>query len=182
MNRSYQKTLLASVIAAVLSAPAWSGEATSPASGNEPSSPWVPVEDQSQGTGSAWNKQEYPATHSTTDISADNPLYAMTPEELSSLEVLGRDGKEVGKIKQVVSSRVNGKLYAVIASGGILGIGAKQTAVSLDMLQLAGQQVHMSATGDELAAGEKYAPDMYIEVKPDDQPVSEFSAFEEKAK
>ena len=187
MNTSLRKSILAGALAFACGISAGYVAAEPRAGSGEYQSPWVPVDDQTQGTGKAWSDPEQAAIPGSANQDAaksigQNDPYNLTPEALSKMEVIGRDGKKLGKIEKVVSNRVNGKLYAVISSGGILGLGARETALSLDTLQVEGNRIHASATGDELAASKQYAPDMYFEVKPEDQPVSEFSAFEAPAK
>ena len=187
MNTSLRKSILAGALAFACGISAGYVAADPQAGSGEYQSPWVPVDEQTQGAGKAWGEPENAAKQGSENQDAaktigQNDPYNMTPEALSKMEVIGRDGKKLGKIEKVVSNRVNGKLYAVISSGGILGLGARETAVSLDTLQVEGNRIHASATGDELAASKQYTPDMYTEVKPEDRPVSEFSAFEAPAK
>ena len=187
MKTSLRKSVLAGALALACGVSTGFAAAEPQAGSGEYQSPWVPVDEQTQGAGKAWGEPENAAKQGSENQDAaktigQNDPYNMTPEALSKMEVIGRDGKKLGKIEKVVSNRVNGQLYAVISSGGILGLGARETAVSLDTLQVEGNRIHASATGDELAASKQYTPDMYTEVKPEDRPVSEFSAFEAPAK
>lgn len=188
MNHSLRKSMLAYAIALSCGLSASYVAAAPQSSGyDEYQSSKVPVDDQTQGDGKAGSLTESAGSPGTANDDAtktigENELYSMTPETLNTMTVIGREDKELGSIDKVVSERQTGKIYAVISSGGIWGIGTKKTVVPLYTLRLDGEQVRLHATSEELSARESYAPDMYTEVKPEDRPVSEFSAFEEITK
>lgn len=188
MKISFRKSMLAAAIALAYGLSAGYVAAAPQSSGsNEYQTPRAPMDDQTQDSGKALSEPDHTgapgvANSDATESIGENDLYNMTPQTLSTMTVIGKDDEKLGSIEKVVSDRQTGKIYAVISSGGILGIGARKTVVSLDTLQLEGQQVRLSATSDELSSRERYAPGMYTEVKPEDHPISEFSAFEEHAK
>ncbi|MFY0733715.1 PRC-barrel domain-containing protein [Aurantimonas sp. NFXS3] len=56
----------------------------------------------------------------------------LTVQELTDYDVISADGDTLGDIEQIVEG--NGRLYAVIGSGGFLGLGEKQVAIPLSSL------------------------------------------------
>lgn len=74
--------------------------------------------------------------------------------------------------------REDGLIYAVVSSGGVLGIGAHKVPVPLQDLQRQGDALHIGIAKEALRNGPKYQDDQYVELKPSNQPISEFAAFE----
>ncbi|ANG62986.1 hypothetical protein A8C75_11145 [Marinobacterium aestuarii] len=109
----------------------------------------------------------------------ENTIFALSPDQLTNMTVVDPLGNEVGKIKQVVRSRHNETIEAVIASGGLLGFGAKEIAVPIDTLELSDQHyLEIHASSEELKAREDYIPQAYVALEPSDKPISEFEAVE----
>ena len=105
-------------------------------------------------------------------------LTALTPHQLKHMEIDDATGKKIGKVEEVVRSREDGFIYAVVSSGGLLGIGANEVTVPVEMLELQGNRLRISATKDELQRWPEYQEDRYAELEPTSKPISEFSAFE----
>ncbi|WP_168735205.1 PRC-barrel domain-containing protein [Pseudothauera rhizosphaerae] len=186
MNTKLRKSLMGGAIAALLTAsPAWAAEESPgtygepiPRSGTVP--PGQPVESVPAETlpQESAPARDMPGTASPGSAASSNPLYARTPEDLRGLEVVDVAGKKVGKLKTLVLGPDGQSAHAVISSGGFLGLGAHESIVSLDQLQLLeGGRLQASASAEDLAASGDYAPERYVELRPD-RPISEFSAFE----
>ncbi|MCB8838713.1 PRC-barrel domain-containing protein [Aurantimonas sp. VKM B-3413] len=58
----------------------------------------------------------------------------LTVDQIEEYNIIGENGNTLGDIQSV--SRVNGKLYAVVGSGGFLGLGEKKVAIPLSSLQV----------------------------------------------
>lgn len=105
-------------------------------------------------------------------------LQSMTPSQLRGADVIGSNGEQIGTVKKVVQSRQDGNIHAVIASGGMLGVGDREISVPLDRLSYEDGKLRLSASADELKARPAFRNEQFVEVQPMDQPISEFSAFE----
>jgi len=164
MNHDYRKTLITGVIATLIAAPGWALTNQGETHG---------AQDQGQ-PGQTMHEQP---TQSGSTIPSP-AVYGKTPKELTRMDVLGTTGQELGTVKGVVAKRDGGEICAVIAVGGILGVGAKEIVVPLDELHPKGDALHILSTKEELMNREAYVSDQYRQVRPEDRPISEFSAFE----
>lgn len=182
MCNSNRNPILTGVLALLFCLPAGYVFAESPTYETQHQHPWAPATDQTRGVGDSWKLPDIAANRGGSGAPEKHELYRMTPEELNDRYVFGSDDKTIGKIKKIVSDRANGGLYAVISSGGIFGLGATETVVSLDRLVWVDQQLQLDTTRSELMTRDDYSPDRYLDVQPDDRPVSEFSAFEVEIK
>lgn len=208
MNPKLRMTLMAATIASLLAGPAWAASdgagdaletpqaapeqprpepAATPGMGRGPGEGPAtnegrrvgPVETPPIGEGRRVGPPDEPRMgDAPSDPSADNPLYARTPDELRDSEVIDVQGEKVGKIKSVVLGPDRDEALAVISSGGLLGIGATEIVVSVDDLRPADDgTLQASASKKDLEARGEYMPELYVELEPD-KPISEFSAFE----
>lgn len=157
MNRMFRKSLLAGAIVALAGAPAWAGGDAGK------------TYDQS---GSSYQKME------RSHMGASSRVQSMTPSQLRGTDVVGPTGEEIGTIKAVVRDRREGNIKAVISSGGVAGVGAKEVAVPLDSLRYQGGKLQTTVTEEQLHARPELRSEQYVELEPTDQPISEFSAFE----
>jgi len=89
-----------------------------------------------QSNGQASSTRQQPATASTGLQQGERQGLVTTgqisSEEASQLEgknVLSSQGEEVGEISEIVRSRTNNELHAVVDVGGFLGIGARSVAI-----------------------------------------------------
>lgn len=182
MNTQYRKTLLAGTIAILAAPSAWSAQETAPMPRTE-----TITAEQSAGqeaprysTGAPESMDRSAGTRAKS-VAGDNAMLALTPDDLHRQEVIGSDGETIGKISEVVSGKEKGDIYAVISTGGFLGIiGGTKHVIPLNELRLEQQKLHVDATQEELSAREQYAEEHYLVVQPDDRPIIEFSAFEQK--
>jgi sporulation protein YlmC with PRC-barrel domain len=175
MNTNYRKTLIAAAVAALISTPAWSatdapGSSTDAAKSRDSQS-------QSQDAYSRSGDSRSVDGASRAGAS-NNPLYTRTPDDLSGMEVIGSDGESIGKVKAVVIDRSRDDVHAVISSGGILGIGAREVLVPLAELKLVDDdKLQASLTKETVASRPEYKAEQYG-VLESDRRISDFSAFE----
>ncbi|AYH41995.1 PRC-barrel domain-containing protein [Azoarcus sp. DN11] len=121
---------------------------------------------------------EGPGSHQMhSQMGTSGQLQTMTPSQLLGTEVVGTNGETIGTVKTVVQSRQEKNIQAVIAASG-LGLGNREIAVPLDSMRYEEGKLRLSASADELKARPAYRAEQYVEVRPTDQPISEFSAFE----
>jgi sporulation protein YlmC with PRC-barrel domain len=192
MKLNIRTTLLAGAIAALIAGPTWAESDTSKdgAYTSTPNKAESGQSERGQPTG-AQPMSETPGTHGAAYVgttertsAGDNPLYTRSAEDLDGVEVVDRAGEKVGNIKQIVLAPNRKSAHAVIATGGLLGMGASDIMMSLDDLTPIGDKLQMSATKAEATAQTDAAPDadQYVEVT-GDTPISgsivEFSAFEQ---
>ncbi|MFN7093605.1 MAG: PRC-barrel domain-containing protein, partial [Allorhizobium sp.] len=69
------------------------------------------------------------------DAARDVPL---TVADIKNYDIVGANGNNLGDIEEVVS--VNDRLYAVVTSGGFLGLGKNRAAVPLSSLYVTDEQ------------------------------------------
>jgi Ca2+-binding EF-hand superfamily protein len=86
----------------------------------------------------------------------------MTAGEVAKLELKNDQGQEIGDIDKIVKSKTDGKLNAVVAVGGFLGLGEKKVAVPLDQLSYQqGELVAQGMTKDQLEQQQAYDDQQY---------------------
>lgn len=182
MNKVYRKSLLAGTIAALVTLPVWSAQDTAPMpETTDITADQSTVQESAQYSTGAPKPMEQPAGTGSQSMAAGHSMLALTPDDLHRQEVIGSDGKTIGKISNVVSDRENGDIYAVISTGGFLGlIGGTKHVIPLAELRLEQQKLHVGLTLEELSAHEEYREESYLVVQPDNRPITEFSAFEQK--
>ncbi len=66
----------------------------------------------------------------------------MTAGRLADRDIVGENGSTIGDIEKLVE--IDGQVYAVIGSGGFLGLGENQTAIPVTALGMRGDQVMLS--------------------------------------
>jgi len=182
MNKEYRKSLLAGTIAALVTLPVLSAQDTA----QTPGTTDVPagqstMQESPQYSTSTQKPMDEPVRTEAKPMAGNNPMLTLTPDDLHRKEVVGSDGETIGKVSDVVSGKENGDVYAVISTGGFLGlIGGSKHVVPLNELRLEQDKLHIGVTQEELSAREKYTEEHYLVVKPDDRPIIEFSAFEQK--
>ena len=82
--------------------------------------------------------------------------------DLIGKEVRNAQGDDLGKVQDLIVSLDTGSVpYAIIAHGGLAGIGRTKTAVTASSLQCSGdgKTVMLSATKEELKAASKSPPE-----------------------
>ena len=88
----------------------------------------------------------------------------MTVRQITDYDIVGADGKTLGDIENVVNN--NNKLYAVIGSGGFLGLGEKSVAIPLSSLMFNGDHfVSPSITDSQVNSLKEFKVDQYPELK-----------------
>jgi sporulation protein YlmC with PRC-barrel domain len=100
-------------------------------------------------------------------------LPTMRVDELIGAKVLDDAGEELGDVDSIVRDRVTKKLYAVVAVGGVLGIGEHDVTIALEDLTREGK--HLVAppgtTRDRLEDMPEYDEERFDEL-PGDQVVT----------
>jgi hypothetical protein len=183
MNIKYRKSLLAGVIATLMAAPGWLAAQQLQAPQPDSERHGQQMGDSPAPSGKSIRPEPSsvePATNPAgTTTQGDNTLLSvLTPQHLKHMDVVGASGEKIGKIKDVVRSREDGLIYAVVSSGGILGIGAKEIPVTLQELQVHGDKLRIGTTEDDLRSWAEHQEDQFVELKPSNQPISDFAAFE----
>ena len=107
-------------------------------------------------------------------------LYSKRPDELLDKKIRNSNEEVIGKIKAVVSSRQDGQVHVVIAKGGIMGIGASEYVVPLYSLSMNEGKVYLRSASGKNTLDQKYIEEAYVSIEPENLPISEFSAFEER--
>ncbi|MCW8109570.1 PRC-barrel domain-containing protein [Alteromonas ponticola] len=113
-------------------------------------------------------KDEQGELREDSDIASINHL---TLEELEGKDVKNHQGDEIGSIEEIVKSN-DGELSLVIESGGVLGLGSEKTILSLNEVELQGEEVvwMTNKTADSLPP---FNEELYIELSRKDQRVDE---------
>jgi sporulation protein YlmC with PRC-barrel domain len=166
MNPKLRKTLLASAIAALLGSPVWAAT----------EAPDYPRERMGPQSEEQWESPSPtgagPGEMTPVAAGYANPLHDRTPEELAGFDVLDATGEKVGTIKGVVLDTRRQSAHAVVSSGGILGIGAKEFAVPLEELRFVGDELQVTTSWEDVKARGEYEEELYVELD-EDRPISE---------
>lgn len=179
MNTSFRKTFLAGAIAALISAPVFAaegpryeGESTPGKSAMEKPATGKPMNVEPKMGGKSMGMT------SRTQARDENPIYSRSADDLDGMEVVDNAGEKVGTIKHVVLTRDRHSAHAVISTGGMLGLGARDIVVSLDELNAVGDALQLNHTKEQIQARKEYRSEQYIELEGDEPIRSEFSVFE----
>lgn len=159
MNYSKNKIILTAMLGLLLSAPAFCEQAIQPTS----------IQKQLL-------TEEQPKINRTIS----SKLYDRRPDELIGKKVHNSNEELVGKIEAVVSSRQDGQVHAVIAKGGFMGMGATTYAVPLFALSINQDKLYLRSASGKNLLDKTYNKQGYVSIEPVNQPISEFSAFEER--
>lgn len=139
----------------------------------------LPVPAQTSGSGTASPPPSQQQDDTTDDIMTRAPMYDGVPTfdttaaastranmpkksgDLVGRTVMGDDGSNLGSISDLVIDSSSGKItHAVVASGGVLGIGADHKAVSFDSLQKsAGNDREFTLAANEWADAKEFRED-----------------------
>lgn len=178
MKTNYRKTFLSVAIATLISAPAWSAVDLSGtfSEDSKPQHAQHQAERAQQAQSRAHGARV--ADAASRARASNNPLYTRTPDQLAGMAVIGSDGESVGNVKSIVMGRNRDKVHAVISSGGILGMGTRETLIPLSELSLfEDDKLKVEFTKDAIAQRPEFnAPD--YGVMEADRRISDFSAFE----
>jgi sporulation protein YlmC with PRC-barrel domain len=180
MNTNFRKTLIAGAIAALTTGTAWAADP--PRYGNE--APAKSGIEQPARNDTNMNRALQPDGQSMGMHTqrSDREIYTRSADSLDGAEVVDRDGKKIGKVKQVVLAADRKSAHAVIAEGGLLGIGGREVRVSLDELTpLDDDKLQWRVTKEQVETMEEHTPGQFVEIE-GDTPISgeitEFSAFD----
>lgn len=177
MNKLYRKTLIATAVAALMSAPAWSDthDIDSDLDAEQP----MDSQSQDEQSDDTWNDEEFGSDDGMDGMGdhGDSTLMSMTPDELNGMEVIGADGESIGDISEIVGSLTDDEAYAVVTHGGVLGIGSHEFVIPLSELTSVNEdQVRANFNESEADMRPDYDSDSYAELD-SDRPVSEYSSM-----
>ncbi|CCF19385.1 exported protein of unknown function [Pseudorhizobium banfieldiae] len=96
---------------------------------------------------------------------------SLTVANIKDYDIVGANGNELGDIEEVVN--VDNRLYAVVTSGGFLGLGENRAAVPLSALHVTDQETleAPNVTERQIEGMENFQSDRY-QALPDDHPVT----------
>ena len=108
------------------------------------------------------------------DTAADNETMAINPgasseremtvEEVTDYDIIGANGEVLGDIQEVV--KVDNRLFAVIGSGGFLGLGEKEVAIPLSSLIATERgMIAPNVTESQIDALSEFDDDQYPELE-----------------
>lgn len=206
MNKLYRKTLIATAIAALSSSPAWADTHDTDMDddtvqdsqtqddglqddgmqddglqddGIQDDDDWDDDDwDEDSQDGESTMEDEQSDDGAARARDSDNELYSHTPDELIGMDVTGLDGESIGEITAIVLGNDREDAYAVISSGSTMGIGGRDTVVSLNELTLVNEdRVESMMTEESIAALPEYQEGQYGEMEADRR-ISDFSAHE----
>jgi hypothetical protein len=173
MTTQYRNSLLAGAIATLIAAPSW-------VSAQQEQAPQADSGHQHRPTGGAPAPSANPmkSVPEGALMPQEGATSALTPQHLKHMEIDDVSGKKIGEVEAVVRSRKDGFIYAVVSSGGLLGIGAKEVTVPVEALKVRGDRLRIDTSKDGLQQWPEYQEDQYAELEPTNKPINEFSAFE----
>jgi len=107
-------------------------------------------------------------------------LYALTIVDLMDREVINANGEEIGDIEELVLNAAGNEIFAIISVGGWLGIGDHDIAISLNELEMVGDQVMMSTQMSEEQLEERpaYNPNQYRILAESNRPLGELTTVQ----
>jgi len=109
----------------------------------------------------------------TTAPDLKSYVYTQSADDLEGTKIVDRDGKDVGKIKSVLVSQDHHSAFAVVAVGGVMGMGAREVLVPFADLQREGNDnLKMAANRAEISRIADYESEPYVELK-GKEPISE---------
>ncbi|MDF2181607.1 PRC-barrel domain-containing protein [Neptuniibacter sp. CAU 1671] len=106
-----------------------------------------------------------------------NPIYELTPGQLTNMIVVDSKGNTVGAVTDIVRSMSAAEYKAVITSGKILGFGGKNVAVPIEKLTVANSKIRINSSAQVLEQAAEFKGEGYISL-PDDLPLREFTAID----
>lgn len=97
-----------------------------------------------------------------------SPLMSMQASDIRGKDVVNAQGEDIGDVDEIVMSNQDRRLYAVISTGGVLGIGAQEVVVPLEELQLQEDNLMLpGATGEQLRNRTSYNETEYQTISGD---------------
>ena len=88
----------------------------------------------------------------------------MTVEEVTDYDIIGANGEVLGDIQEIV--KVDNRLFAVIGSGGFLGLGEKEVAIPLSSLMATDRgMIAPNVTESQIDALSEFDDDQYPELE-----------------
>lgn len=180
MTTTLRRTLMSGAIAVLIAAPAWAATDTDElkTQSGQPAAEHPAIE-KSTDSQRAGDKSQ---AATTTTPSGAKAIYSRSADDLDGMEVVDRTGDKIGKVKQIVLAPDRKSAHAIIAEGGVVGIGAREVMVSLDQLTPMGDdKLQVSTDKKQFETLTTVPSEQYVALE-GDAPISgsivEFSAFE----
>ena len=131
---------------------------------------------QQQGNAASQDRQERVTAEETAGerSATDNETMAINPgssseremtvEEVTDYDIIGANGEVLGDIQEIV--KVDNRLFAVIGSGGFLGLGEKEVAIPLSSLMATDRgMIAPNVTESQIDALSEFDDDQYPELE-----------------
>lgn len=92
-----------------------------------------------------------------TDQTVANP-----DEDVRGRAIRDRDGEDLGKVDDLLIDEAEGRVRFLVAEhGGILGIGATQSFIPVDVITgISADEVHIDSSRDHVAGAPRYDPEL----------------------
>lgn len=92
---------------------------------------------------------------------------AINPADYEGKDLINSKGEKIGQVDKLVKRTMDQQTYAVVKTGGFMGVGNKEVVIAVDQLQPQDEQLLLSTdlTEEQLGTNMKYQE-------------AEFSAFE----
>ncbi|WP_221584015.1 PRC-barrel domain-containing protein [Microbacterium sp. G2-8] len=105
------------------------------------------------------------ATDALIKLSDTDETIANTDEDIRDRTVVDRDGDELGKVKDLLIDRAEGKVRILeVASGGFLGIGQDLVFIPVDAIAaISADEVRVDETRGRVADAPVYDPELIRE-------------------
>lgn len=85
--------------------------------------------------------------------------------DLVGRQVVSSDGEDIGEISEVVRSRADQQLYALVELGGLLGVGGHTVSISLENARSDEEgNVAVQMSRDQVESMEEYDPEQYASI------------------
>ena len=125
--------------------------------------------DNSMSTASTGNNASQNGNREGSNIAVNRSAASqvtISVDEITDYNIVGQNGNVLGDIQNVV--KVEHKLYAVIGSGGFLGLGEKEVAIPLSSLVLTNNGfVAPNISESQIGALQEFNEDQYPELDGD---------------
>ena len=132
--------------------------------------------------GSERSSQPGPQGAMATSGKAGDNQASISVEKLEDTDVVNDAGDKLGEVDEIVRSKADDQLQAVVEVGGFLGVGAKDVAIPLKELQMRNGKLiapQTASTEEQIKSRAEYDESKYQELS-EGQRIdrSEFAAFE----
>lgn len=124
-----------------------------------------------------------PTAAAGQEANTGSPLYEMSAEEIIGKTVVTPEGTELAEVDSLATKTGEGdRIYAVVTSGGLLGIGGEKVVIDLNELTLQNDKLQTSAiqSEEQLQQQPEFTEEEYVRIEQTDRPISDFASFGSK--